>query len=420
MRPLLLLWVAACTAPREDEPLSPLPMLDPSSGFEAWAATPPPPLSACAGWAALRAGLQYSSVAQAVADAMPGDTVWVCPGVHNEPLEFANPGRYALAGVTGARGDATIDGTGFLLPAVAIWDGVEAQIRDLTFHGTGSEGGIYSNRASAIHVKNIYASNSVAGDSVDIDNTVFARIDDYEFEDGIGRALSVSHRYPFPRSYWPPSEVLINRFFSHNVNAFSGGWVDFEGTESDPSHVNHPYLTVHADDMVFENIHVQRESILEVDGDSYRIEISNLRISDVALTPFTPTSCSYSPIIHQASYWASPRARLELTDFSITDTFSSFLFARYADEVHAPNEFRTILRDGEFLRNTVCEYVFAPSYGTTRVVNVDFGEGADANIGDDFGSPCVPADLGNGETFGQYQDRYYTSTGMQSSFTCWP
>jgi hypothetical protein len=420
MRPLLLLWVAACSPDHLDEPLAPLPLLDPSPGFEAWAAMPPPPLSACAGWAALRAGLQYTSSAQAVADALPGDTVWLCPGVHTEPLEFANPGRYALAGASRTRGDVVIDGTGFLLPAVKAWQGIQLQVRDLTFTGSAGENAISTDESDAIHASNLYFFDLDGGSAVTSKRTVFTRIDNLEYEESVGRSINIRSEYPYPPRPWPPTEVIMNDVYVHDVNVFSGGWMEFVGSENDRTHPNYPYLTVRANNIEFENIHVQRESIINISGDSYDIEMSNLRIRDVALTPFTPTACGYSNLIEQRSQWEYPKAKLELTNFSITDTFSNILFNRYAYEIRARNELRTILRDGEFLRNTVCAEVFVPVYGTTRVDNVDFGEGADANIGDDFHGPCADADLGNGESFGQYQEYYRTWTGWQSQFTCWP
>jgi hypothetical protein len=212
--------------------------------------------------------------------------------------------------------------------------------------------------------------------------------------------------------------MIVDDLYSHDVFGWGGGF-NLDGIDSTPDPSDPPKLSFRANNVAFSDMEVSG-NMFEVNGHSYDIDLENISFSDInSVSSLSP--CGFTNMIWQGAQHEFPVAKLQFSNFSVVDSSALFIFYRQSSGVYDRSSLRTIFKNGEFLRNTVCEQVLVPWAGTTRVQNVDFGEGADANIGDDFDGACAPSDLGNNITFGQYQTWELTPRGSYTSTTtCWP
>lgn len=422
-RPWLLLHLAACSPVHLDEALPELPLLDPDAGFDAWDELPPPPLSACAGFAALRGGIQYTSYRDAMADAVSGDTVWVCPGTHYETSDYLPPGNYVVAGVDRTPGAVVFDLTGQTGSVVraSYTAGVSVQVRDLTFVESNGVGGPISvSNIDAVDLRRLRFLDAQSGHTASINNTPVVRARDLEVTGGHGDILTL--RCQFLTSHTGPE--CEARIWDVTVRDRGFSDIDLVGEGPPVSTSRSAQLHLEWDGLQMENI-VSDQIPISVAGFSYDVELRNVRIRniEVPLRLGPSGTCWHGKLINITN-WSSIRGGFfRMKDFEITDTIAASVFA-YASGGSlvpaTPRDFRTQLVNGIFHRNNTCYGTIdnVPPTNTIRIENVDFGNGINDNTPRDWnglvsyaGTPCGESFHGAATYFG-----YYVTSGASQ---CW-
>jgi hypothetical protein len=410
-----LLVLAACSPPYLDEPLAHLPLLDPEAGFDAWDAMPPPPLSACAGFVALRAGLQYTSFRDAMGDAVSGDTVWVCPGVHNEVSAPLPPGDFAVAGVDPTPGAVVIDLPGTVGSAIKIWNtDTSVHVRDITFAGSDGTGEpITIREGERLDLRRLRFLDALGGKAISATNVPFVRARDLEVTGGTGEIFTVNCQGPASTTQ-PPCDAHIS---SLRVADRGFGAINMDAEGPLPARGATPFLTARFDDVTIENV-TTHTGLIDVDGHNFDVTFDRLRIRNVStFDPWLPASCPYGRLISMENGSQMNGGVLRIEDFEITDTqsYATVAFGHMGSPAPlTPWDRRLQLVNGIFHRNESCHATVFPSLQgrCVRFENVDFGSGADDNypmdwpgrMGSMIGTPCYETQLGAGTRFGFYYD----------------
>jgi hypothetical protein len=350
-----------------------------------------------------------------MADAVSGDTVWVCPGVHNEVADRLSAGQYAVVGVDPTPGAVVIDLPGQVGNALgAIYADVSLQVRDITFHGSDGVGEPIGLRdATALDLRRLRFVDALGGKAVSATNVPLVRAHDLEVTGGTGEILTLNCQGPASTTQ-PPCDAHIS---SLRVADRGFGAISTDGEGPLPARGVAPFFTARFDDVTIENV-TTHNGLIEVHGHNFHITFDRLRIRNVStFDPWSPSSCPYGRLISMENGSQMNGGVLRFEDFEITDTqsFATVAFGHMGSPTPlTPWDRRLQLVDGIFHRNVSCHATVYPSHQgrCVRIENVDFGTGADDNYPMDWpggtaavrGTPCYETQLGPGTRFGFFAE----------------
>ena len=254
-------------------------------------------------------GVEYVTVADALAGAIDGDTVYLCPGTHTEQIAIDAGRTLGVASWSGSPNDTIVDGQD---DHTCLYTGLDSavSVRGLTFQNGWAEpwcdgeycGGGISSFSSILEVNNCrfddnYAEHNGAGVNINAYPTLpgssSATLVDVVFENNIAG----SHGGGIRGAGWVDSTISCTRCDFIRDEASSGGAIDFTG---------YGYLSLTVTDSTFEDN-------TSLTGGGGAIAVGTI-YNDVTVAISDSTFTGNTAALNGGAMEASPVTSFELTD----------------------------------------------------------------------------------------------------------
>jgi hypothetical protein len=403
----LLAILTGCEAePSDDTPYVPL----------AFDEAPPP---ACgAGVAASVSGVTFPDLQTALDASTPWSVVWVCPGRHVGGFSVSNPGPVAIQGTTGDASDVVLDGD--QLARVLTFNGTSsARVRDLTLtRGRPDIGGMALTFNSLLGRLELWGVDVV--DNVGVFGTPTSGVNvvaqavwvyrssfrDNWFDSGSALSASVS---TFRTTARPELLVLESSFLNNGS--------DQEGSAVEANHI----ATIYGDrgrmlisDSTFEDNYAAfrgAAAYLKADGTRTNMAIRRSafrrNVLDATTFPSYDHDREEGGAVH-LDFLRNSSGGVAISDVVFEDNVAVKGSAlSIQPDLLTGVRVRANITRTSFLRNGRPGYdAFALNTETgteTTLTDVDFGLGADANLGGDWISYPLPCS-GLGPAYSDYWD----------------
>lgn len=191
--------------------------------------------------AAVLDGQEYDFISHALGAAADGETVYVCPGVHVEPLQLPGAMTLTLAGWSGDASDTVLDGLGTQVPVRTGTESV-VTLQDLTIYrglAQSHGGGIWSEGAALTLIRCVFEDNVATANAGSSGGAVYATggagavelvVEDCRFADNLagynGGAISLAGNGTITAS-------ISNSEFEGNQAGIDGGAIEVAGWDPD-------------------------------------------------------------------------------------------------------------------------------------------------------------------------------------------
>lgn len=361
MRTLSLAFFLAACAPTLDD-----------AGADVFTAGPPP-VGGCGAGVVVQVGTTpYADIATAVSVAQPGDTVWICPGVHRTVTASARLDNVTIAGWTGNPADVVLMSPMRARTILSLQGTGRLWLRGLTLRG-GTDAVMLSATTDHLVLSNVVIEDGIDAPAIDARAGKYSVRDVTVQDNTTGTAPVVFLSYV--------RTILPSRFENLDVHGNTGGpALVLSGTG---------ILTHAATDAVFVNTSL-RDNTSAVAGGALQVNMDQTRmwfdggeiVGNQALTA-------------SAIDWVA-------CDYSQTFLFMrNTLIADNADDAGMPLRFdgnhctlRVGLSGVQLLRNGstpggASDSVLHLTAASAQLTNVDFGAGADANTVPDLAGCAV-------------------------------
>jgi hypothetical protein len=359
MRTLSLAFFLAACAPDDAAPDDAAPDDAAPDVFTAG----PPPVGGCGPGVVVQVGTTpYPDVATAVSVAQPGDTVWICPGVHRTNVASANLDNVTISGWTGNPADVVLMSTMRARSILSLQGAGRLWVSGLTLRG-GVGAVMLSATTDQLVLYDVVVEDGVDAPAID------ARAGKFSFRDVIARDNTTGTE-PVVRLFYPQT-ILPSRFVNLDVSGNTGGPALVLASALIPNQPVRDAVFVNAN--LSDNTSAVAGGALQVDMDRVRMWFDGGTI--VGNQAQTASAIDWLPCDNSQSF-------LYMRNTLIAGNTDDAGMPLRIDGSHCT--MRVGLVGVQLLRNGstpggASDSVLHLTAASARLTNVDFGAGADAN-----------------------------------------
>ncbi len=352
---------------------------------------PPPPLSACTARDRVHSDIAtWTHLADAFANALPGDTLYLCPGKHDAPLTRGGGWPLTLVGLTGNPEDVVIDSHGQGAIFYTQLSGAELTLRNLLMTTHVDEQVIADPEKDVVDIDNCIIEDT---GGLNLRTARWARISRTIFRESSSFIGTTGFSISGVTRVLPPTRVLIEGCtFEKLFGGASGVGVDLNLD-------NERGVFALIRDSLFQDIHPHGGAALHISGDRITAKV----IDTAFLRNRAVLGTDYGAAVFIATGFRSYGMDVTLERVTIADNLSDGASAikTMLGAYYGPQPQIRII-DSEILRNRNV-FVDAPvvdiaPYFLTTLDNVDFGTGPTNNYPADINF-CPQTDFGAGTTY---------------------